>query len=244
MDHQYPGGMVIDWQDYLRLFAAATTQRVIGEASVNYMWSKTAASGIAARCPDAKILMVLRSPADRAFSQYLHVLSDGFISLTFRKYVQASLRHGGQGLGVFHPFLDMGLYADQVRRFLDRFPRDQIGIWIYEEQRVRPQEFMREVLEFLEVDSTFTPDTSRRYHQPHIARLIKPNQLLRKVGIWPILKRLTPAPIKARVRDAVYQPTGGVVMSTEDRASMLEFYRTDIHRLEAILGRDLSLWLN
>jgi hypothetical protein len=244
MDHERSGGIVTDWDDYLKLFAAATTQRVIGEASVNYMWSRTAACAIAARIPHAKIMMVLRAPADRAFSQYLHVLSDGLVSQTFRQYVQASLRHGGEGLGVYHPFLDMGLYADQVRRYLDRFPRNQVGIWIYEEQQTRPHEFLREVLEFLEVDSTFTPDTTNRYNQPQIARHIKPNRLLRRMGVWPILKRLTPAPLKARVRDAVYRPNGQTVMQPEDRISMLEFYRADIHRLEAILGRDLSLWLN
>jgi hypothetical protein len=243
MNRKCSGGMVYEWQDYLRLFAAATTQKIVGEASVNYLWSKTAATAIASRIPQARILMVLRSPAERAFSQYLHNVSDGLVTQTFRDYVRACLRHSGEGLGVHEPFLEMGFYADQVQRYLDHFPRDQIGIWLYEEAKTRPREFMREVLEFLGVDDAFTPDTSKRYNQPHIARMVKPNQILRRVGLWQMFKRFTPAPIKSFVRNAVYRPIGSVTMRPADRALMLDFYRNDIHRLEGILGRDLSAWL-
>jgi hypothetical protein len=243
LDEQRFGGIVCDWQDYLRLFAAATTQRAVGEASVNYLWSKTAAAAIASRIPHARIIMVLRSPADRAFSQYLHIVSDGYVSQPFRDYVRASLRHSGEGLGIHQPFLEMGFYADQVQRYLDHFPRNQIGIWFYEETKKRPREFMREVLEFLQVDTAFTPDTSKRYNEPQIPRMVRTNQVLRRVRMWQMLKRLTPAPIKYLVRNAIYRPNGSVAMLREDRSLMLDFYRSDIHRLEGILNLDLSAWL-
>src|SRR5205823_4259636 len=115
-------GIVRDWNDYMRLFLNAHNQHAVGEASVGYLWSRTAAAGIANRFPQARILMVLRSPAERAFSQYLHNMSDGFIAQPFRDYVRASQQGVHRGLGVHEPFLEMGLYADQVQRFFDRFP--------------------------------------------------------------------------------------------------------------------------
>jgi hypothetical protein len=243
MSEKRSGGIVSEWSDYMRLFAGATTQRAVGEASVSYLWSQTAAAEIASRTPDARIIMVLRAPAERAFSQYLQGVSDGILSEPFRSYVGASLRHSGEGLGIHKPFLEMGFYADQVQRYLDHFPREQIGIWLYEESKMRPRQFMREVLEFLEVDSAFTPDTSRRHHEPQIARLVKPSQVLRRVGMWQMFKRLTPTPIKSFVRNAVYRPTGSLSLEPEDKAMILGFYRSDIHRLEGILNRDLSAWL-
>ena len=109
------------------------------------------------------------------------------------------------GLGVHEPFLEMGFYAEQVQRYLNRFPRERIGIWIYEETKTRPVEFMREVFEFLRVDSSFTPDMSKRYHEPQIARTVKANQILRRLGLWQMLKRMTPAPgMRLSVRSAVY----------------------------------------
>jgi hypothetical protein len=243
MDQKRSGGIVAEWRDYLRLFAAATTQRAVGEASVNYLLSKSAAGAIAARIPHALILMVLRSPAERAFSQYLHNVSDGLVTQSFRDYVRTSLRHSGEGLGIHEPFLEMGFYADQVKRYLDHFPRKQIGIWLYEETQAHPQEFLRDVLEFLEVDSTFTPDITKRYNQPQIPRMARPNKVLRQVRMWRAVKRLTPTPIKSFLRNALYRPAGSVTMDPEDRALMLDFYRNDVRRLEEILGRDLSPWL-
>jgi Sulfotransferase family len=232
-----------EWPDYLRLFAGATTQCAVGEASVAYLWSKTAAEAIFSRIPDARIIMILRSPADRAFSHYLHRVSDGHIVTSFRDYVRACLRHSGEGLGVYEPFLELGFYAEQVQRYLNFFPREQIRIWLYEETKSHPQEFMHEVLEFLEVDPTFTPDISRRYNEPQIARLIRPKRVLQRIGIWHLLHRHTPAGVKSRVRQAVYRPAGSLTLEPQDRTLMLEFYRNDIHRLEEILDRDLSAWL-
>jgi hypothetical protein len=242
MTEKLNGGIVREWSDYLRLFAAATTQRAVGEASVNYLWSKTAASEIASRIPQARIIMVLRSPVERAFSQYLHFVSLDLVTKSFRDHVRASLRHSGEGLGIHEPFLEMGFYAEQVQRYLKHFPREQIGIWFYEEAKIRPQEFMRELLEFLEVDSEFTPDTSKRYHEPQIARLLKPTQVMRRLGVLQMCKRITPAPILSFARTAVYRPHGSVKMTPEDRTLMLDFYRNDIRRLEEILGRDLGTW--
>jgi len=243
MEHKLPGGVVTEWSDYVQLFAAATTQRAVGEASVTYLGSKSAPGAIASRFPHARILMVLRSPVERAFSQYLHFVSDGLVTQTFRDYVRSSLRRSGGGRGIHEPFLEMGFYAEQVQHYLEHFPREQIRIWFYEETKGHPREFMREVLEFLEVDSTFSPDTSKRHHQPHITRMIKLSQALRRLGLWQMFKRITPAPFKPFVRNAVYRPTGSVTMELADRRLMLDLYRSDIHRLESILNRDLGTWL-
>jgi hypothetical protein len=137
----------------------------------------------------------------------------------------------------------MGFYADQVQRYFDRFPQEQIGIWFYEETKLRPREFLREVLEFLKVDSSFIPDTSRRYNEPQIAKAVKSIQMIRRLGVLHSLQRITPTPIKTLVRSAIYKPSGSATMAPEDRALMLDFYRSDIHRLEAILKRDLGAWL-
>jgi hypothetical protein len=244
MDTKLFGGIVREWPDYLRLFSNATAQRAVGEASVNYLWSKSAPGNIAARIPQARIIIVLRSPTERAFSQYLHCVSGGVVSQSFREYVRASLRYEGEELGVYKPFLEMGFYAEQVQRYLDHFPREQIGIWFYEETIVRQREFLRDVLEFLEVDSTVITDTTKRYNEPTIARLVKPTQLLRRTGIWGIVKQLAPKRLRQALRPALFKPTGTVKMTQADKAFMLDFYRTDIHQLEQILGRNLSAWLS
>src|ERR1700744_4238921 len=56
------GGWVSAWEDYLKLFRNVTDEIAIGEATPCYLWSETAARNIAARIPDAKIIINLRNP--------------------------------------------------------------------------------------------------------------------------------------------------------------------------------------
>jgi hypothetical protein len=82
-------GLTSTWQDYLRLFDGATDEVAIGEASVCYVWSPTAARNIAARIPNARIVAVLRHPADRAWSQYLHGVANGYVTRSFSEHIRA-----------------------------------------------------------------------------------------------------------------------------------------------------------
>ena len=66
------GGIVTEWPDYLRLFRKAEGQKAIGEASVCYLWSESAAANIHRSVPNARIILVLRNPVEMVFSMYLH----------------------------------------------------------------------------------------------------------------------------------------------------------------------------
>src|ERR1044072_795943 len=122
------GWLVADWDDYLRLFQKVTDEKAVGEATASYLWSETSAANISARIPDARIIMILRDPAERAFSQYMHHLADGFTRYTFREQIEKGARAGGRELSILHPFLEVGLYYRQVKRYLERFPRENIRI--------------------------------------------------------------------------------------------------------------------
>jgi hypothetical protein len=121
------GDLVGNWEDYLRLFSNAGNESAIGEASVLYLWSRTAPEGIAEKISDAKILVMLRDPAERAFSQYLQGVSAGFIGWSFREHIEFSLRHNSEQISLYHPFLELGLYSEQLARYLERFGSN---VWI------------------------------------------------------------------------------------------------------------------
>ncbi len=242
LDQKRFSGIVRSWEDYLRLFAPARGQHAIGEASVCYLWSRTAPTAIAARLPHARIIIVLRDPSDRAFSQYLHNISDGVLSSSFRSHIDSCLHRTSNAFGVRHPMLEFGLYAAQVQRYLDTFPREQIAVWLYKDTH-RPQ-FLPEVLRFLQVDPTFTIDNSTRHLQPQLPRFTGISQTLRRSGAWATIKKLTPAPLKPFVRNLAYRKPGSVKMSAEDRTFLIDYYKNDIQNLAKILNRDLSAWLH
>jgi len=157
------GGMVTEWSDYLRLFRKAQDQKAIGEASVCYLWSESAAANIRRTLPDARIILILRNPVEMVFSMYLHNRRTEGTSLSFREAIRKGIEQRGGGFDIFHPFLDLGLYYSQVKRVLEIFPKDQVRIYWYDEYKSKPLRMLADIFRFLEVDARFRPDMSQRY---------------------------------------------------------------------------------
>ena len=140
-----------------------------------------------------------------------------------------------------------GFYYAQVKRYLDTFGRDQFRVWLYEDLRAEPLDVLREVLEFLEVDDTFVPDMSIEHNTSGLPRnkalyraakkLTARNPVLKLA----ILERCLPAGPRRYVKRRIFvQPPP---FPAEIREQLLDSYREDILRLQDLIGRDLSPWL-
>jgi hypothetical protein len=237
------GGMVTEWEDYARLFQHVHGETAIGEASVGYLWSETAARNIHAKIPGAKILLMLRNPADRAFSQYLHQAAVHGLRLSFRRQIDACLQNRSHKFSLQYPLLELGIYHAQVRRFLEFFPRQNICIHLYDDYRANTAATMAAIFRFLGVDDTFTPDTSQRHLELSVPRLAGVSHTLRKLGVWQFIKRITPAKLLTAARRLAFTPRQKLAMEPEDRRYLVDYYADDIRKLAVLLNRDLSAWL-
>ena len=157
------GGVVTEWSDYLKLFRKAEGRKAIGEASVCYLWSESAAENIRRGIPDARIILILRNPVEMAFSMYIHTLRSGAIHCSFREAIEMGIEQRGGPIDVMHPFLDMGFYHQQVKRYLETFLAERIVIYWYDEYQADPARILADIFRFLKVDATFCPDMSKRY---------------------------------------------------------------------------------
>ncbi len=238
------GWIVSEWEEYVRLFAGVDRETAIGEASAAYLWSATAAANIRARIPHAKIIMILRDPAERAFSQYLHQVSVGLTAATFREHVRTCERTQGKGgrLSIWHPFLEIGLYYWQVKRYLDLFPRHQIRIYWYEEAWRRPASLVAGVFDFLGVDAAFQPDLSERSLERRAPRLTGLHHLLKRSGLWYPLKGMLPVQLTSSLRRLAFRRGKSLRIHPTDRQYLIDYYRHDIQQLSTLLDRDLSAW--
>jgi hypothetical protein len=234
------GGMISEWTDYLKLFQNGTGAKAIGEASVCYLWSPTAAKNIAAQIPHAKIILILRDPAERAFSQYLHTVADGLVRRSFREQIELSIQNNGK-FSVLHPFLEFGLYHDQVKRYLELFPRDSLRIYLYETDHER---ILLDVLRFLNLDSNVVLDTSERHLKKRVPRSIAPAYFLKKYGVWQQAKEWIPGALQPLVRSAVLSEHKTLRIEPQDRKYLIDYYREDIRKLAYLLDRDLEAWLH
>ena len=238
-----PGGIVTDWNEYLKLFKNAGGEKAIGEASVCYLWSPTAASNIHAQIPQAKIVVILRDPVERAFSQYLQYAVSGLLTHGFRQHIELCLRTTDPSFGLLRPFLEYGLYYEQVKRYLDFFSHAHLRIYLYEEAWRSPARLLKDLFVFLGVDSCFDVDTSVRNLQRRAPKAMAMHYVLRKSGLVPGIKKLIPASLHSRLRAALFKQKPSLQLDAKDRQYALEYYRADIQKLSSLLGRDLSLWL-
>ena len=238
------GGLVCAWEDYLQLFKNVSDEIAIGEATPCYLWSPSAARNIAERIPGAKIIINLRNPADRAFSQYLQMLNAGVIRRSFRDQINANLQCKTQQFGPAWPLLEFGLYHDQIKRYLSAFPRSQIHISFYEDLERAPQRFLSSLFAFLGVDADVVPDLSQRFHEPTVPKFVGAAYFLKKWRVWPYLRRLAPRSLEPRMRLLLARPRASLAMEPADRAFLVDYYREDVQRLAKLLRRDLSSWLD
>lgn len=116
--------------------------RLVGEDSTTYLSSVEAPARAARIVPDAKILVLLRDPVERAWSQYWHGVMSGRAVLDF----EASL------VSARGTLLKRSMYAAGLRRWMDVFPRDQIKVILSEELWAQPQAQLDEVCRFLGLD--------------------------------------------------------------------------------------------
>jgi hypothetical protein len=237
------GGIVSNWTDYLKLFQKVNGEKAIGEASVCYLWSRTAARNIASTTPNAKIIMVLRNPVDRAFSQYKQAVASGLIRKSFREQVRESLSNKSNQFGLLNPFLEFGLYYEHVKRYAERFPADNLRIYLYEEFKRAPTRILTDIFRFLTVDPQFSPDVTERHLQTSWPRFMWVSFTLKRYGIWSQVKNAIPDDLIPVVRKMAFTSRETLEIDSEDRAQLSSYYRDDVVRLSGLIKRDLDAWL-
>jgi Sulfotransferase family len=238
-----PGGIVEKWEDYIRLFRNVKNEKAIGEASVCYLWSPTAPARIHSTIPGAKILMILRDPAERAFSQYMQYAANGLVTCPFREHIASCANHTGREFDIHYPFLEYGLYFNQVKAYLDLFPRTNIQIYIYEEVWKDPSRFLRSIFGHLEVDVQFRPDVSQRSLQRRAPKSPLFNYVLRRSGFAPRLKHVIPGALWNGIRSAFFRAPEQLRMDESDREFLKDYYHDDVTKLASLLNRDLGVWM-
>src|SRR5437763_4585928 len=147
-------------EEYLELFRDAKPDQIVGEASTSYLWSTTAARRIAQARPDARIIAIFREPASFLRSLHLQLLQNHHeVEPDFRRAVELDEpRRCGREIP-FHSYWPQALiysdrvrYVEQLRRYENVFPREQILVLIYDDFRGENHAIMRQVLRFLDVD--------------------------------------------------------------------------------------------
>lgn len=243
------GDSVTDIAAYRDLFKNISGERAIGEASHCYLYEPKAVERIKYYVPGAKLIAVLRNPVDRAYSHFLHMVRNGTEPLSdFARALQEE-ETGAHQNRKFQDYVGRGLYHGQLKRYFDTFDRDQVKVYLYEDLSNSPIATLRDAFRFLGVDNSFVPDVSlRRNVSGHPRYRILDGLLRRPNPVKHTLKIYLPAKWRWRLsktfddlktRNLVEPPP----IQEEVRRQLIRVYREDVLKLEELIRRDLSGWL-
>ena len=158
-----------------------------GEATPYYMFHPAVPARVAATIPDVRLIALLRDPVERAYSHYQMMVRTGREKLPFEEAIaaeperlagveEALLLDVEQRLPSGHrkhhhhrhrAYVGRGLYADQLERWFEYFPREQLLAVQTEELLARPEETYAEVLDFLGLREWKLEDFEIRNKKPY-----------------------------------------------------------------------------
>lgn len=220
---------------YRSFFADAPQGALLGEKSADYLAHPLAAARIAELLPGARLVAQLRDPVARAYSDYKMLYRRGEARGLPGEYLA--------GLDNPHPrFLNDGLYARHLRRWLDHFEHEALLIFLHEDVSSNGRQVVERVSRHIGVEPFFDAELALRKQNNSKERLL------------PLPLRKALAPLKQAARPLRGNPTFEFVrgrmakvvdyppLEPELEQRMRDFYLSDITELEALLGLDLSNW--
>ena len=140
---------------------------MVGEASPYYLYHPEVPARLYGLVPEAKLIVILRNPADRAVSQYFHEKRLGHENLSIAEALEAederidhvshlptdaqykTLAH------ISHSYKRRGLYMEQLKRYVDLVPRENILVLLSEDLFAEPAAVLTEAFGFLGVDADY-----------------------------------------------------------------------------------------
>jgi hypothetical protein len=241
---------LIIWKidDYRRLFEGRNSEPAAGEISPQYLYCECSPGAIRKLIPEAKLIAILRDPADRAYSHFCHSRRDGREPLSdFAAALAAEDKRIAAGWWFNFHYRNRGYYARQLKRYLKLFPREQILVLFYDDMVTNCPGLLRKICAFLGVDENHDFDTTEHHNVTYgVPRSVFWDRFLNSTGL---AKRLIRTIMPADARLSAFHRLSALNLAPkpafdpEVRRQLVSAFMPDILELEQLIGRDLSAWL-
>jgi hypothetical protein len=245
---------------YLSYYTKVTTEKAVGDASVYYLLSNKAATRIKEFNSQAKIIIMLRNPLDMVYSLHSQLLSNGDETIeNFEDALAAEKsRVIGERVPSFHKcpreafyYSQVAKYYEQVKQYKEVFDEQHLHIMFFDDFKKNAKEEYHKVLDFLQIERAL-PESFETVNPNKVSRnkaflkfLVNPPNIIKKAG-----KIILPHHSARRewVIDKLWGMNTKYIarkpMSLETRIKLKGIYKEDIERLQSLINKDLSSWLN
>ncbi len=234
-------------EEYDSLFEGATkSTKYFGEASVSYLYSEVDAQEIHTYNPKAKIIIVLKDPVERAFSHFLMDLKVGTADkFNFKEAVLFDNQKKEKKWGKSHLYVELGLYYNQVKRFMDLFAPKNILILDFYDLKTNAVEFEKRIYDFLELE----PEENRNgklinLNSPKVPKKKLISLLLKPSSFKNIIKKATPRNLISHIKSISLDKVNIPELTNDEYNEIYEFFKDDLLKLESILKLRISTTKN
>ena len=235
-------------EQYLGLFAAAPEDAVRGESTPFYLYDRAAHARLAADVPDVKVVVVVRDPVDRAWSNWVHLRADGLEpEADFLTAVRLEERRVADGWAPFWHYRGLGGYGGQLRDLYRHMPREQVSLLRYRQLVDRPRETLDRVSDFLGVAPGVAHTVPPENVKPYVADGARYRALSRAVRAGAALGAYAPPQVWRQVsRPLIAALHAGrsprPAVPVEVRREVLAPLLPDIALLEELTGESFADW--
>ena len=217
-----------------------------GESSPYYLWDPEAAPRIRALVPDARLVVVLREPTLRAYSNWADLREQGREKLDFASAIAAEAQRREMDWEPFWLYRALGLYGQQLTRLFTVFPRRQVTIILAENLARDPDATVGTVVASLGLEPLSAPLEDRRLNQTMYTPVDRKSRAVEAVlERGRFARSVVPPPVRRLAREVVRRSLRSQATEGSHRMRLSqeygELFSQDRQVLEG-LGLDVSLW--
>jgi len=251
IDHDGEGNIPTRLDEYLEYFDDAQEGQIMGEACPSYLYFRDHVLQNLqlhhTNWKNVKIIIILREPVSRIVSQYRFVckkrLDPEFLSFSDSLKVEAGRVKRNELLPDLF-YTEVSKYAEQVEFYQKNF--NNVHVCLYDELKENPRSLLDNLCNFLEVDGSKLPEFdfevvnsssgAKKLKHPLIV------QKARRVGrlslFW--LPERFKVSLREKFEGALSEP---VVIPDNEVTQLNRSFRTEIEKLQQVLGKDLGMWI-
>ncbi|MEE8428182.1 MAG: sulfotransferase [Gammaproteobacteria bacterium] len=230
--------------EYLRLFRGVRDEKLIADVSPACLRDPESAKLIKQSVPDARIIISLRDPVERAYSHFCMAWGRGNLTESFEALLEAlPAATLDQGPDIFYnSVIWPGFYATQVQRYLDVFGQDRVKIIIFDDLIRDSVGTVEQILKFLGVANTGPTVCEEIYNPYYEPRSPLALEIIRNKAVRFLGKHLFPRTVSTRIiRQVLGKKAAKPPMSTHSRLRLTAIYQNDVNELRKILNLP-ALW--
>jgi hypothetical protein len=235
--------------DYEALFAPAPAGTLRGESTPFYLYNQAAQVRIRALIPDAKLIVILRDPVERAHSNWTHLWSAGLdpIGDVVRACAEEE-RRAAAGWAEFWRYTALGRYGEQLEHLYTVFPRDQVMVFRYRALIEHPAGVLDRICAFLGVPTGIVSEVPRENVTAHPQPTRRHRALAQVLRVGAAASAMLPGKTHAAMTSLLERALQQDApprqpLTWAERQALIPLFEQDIRLLEVITGEGFRDWL-